>query len=93
MKPSSPQGPVGRIRKIALDILELRPEGVRYSELVHAIKARDGSLNFNTILGPVWVQRGAGGSSRPGDPPAGTFRGSSWDFGGWAEYTPPSSQP
>ena len=43
-----------RIRKTALDILESKPEGVGYAELRRAIKARDDSLNLNSIGGAIY---------------------------------------
>lgn len=43
----------GQIRKIAFDILENRPEGIRYSELSRKILEQD-SFNKNTVSGATW---------------------------------------
>lgn len=42
------------IRQLALDVLDEHPGGLRYSQLVEAILARDPSLKRNTIVGSVW---------------------------------------
>ena len=44
----------GQIRKIAFDILEKRPEGIRYSELRRNILEINSSFNPNTISGATW---------------------------------------
>lgn len=44
----------GQIQKIALEILENRPEGIRYSELHREIQNVDSSFNPNTISGATW---------------------------------------
>ena len=44
----------GQIRKIALEILENTPEGVRYSELGRKILEQNSSFNPNTISGATW---------------------------------------
>jgi len=44
----------GQIRKIAFEILEDRPEGIRYSELGRKILEKNSSLNPNTISGATW---------------------------------------
>ena len=44
----------GQIRKIALDILTEKPEGVRYSDLQRKILEQDSSLKSNTIAGATW---------------------------------------
>lgn len=43
----------GQIRKIAIEILEQSPEGVRYSELARRIQEH-GTFNKNTISGSTW---------------------------------------
>ena len=43
----------GQIRKIALEILEDRPEGIRYSDLSRKI-LEHGTFNKNTISGATW---------------------------------------
>jgi hypothetical protein len=43
----------GQIRKIALEVLENSPQGVRYSDLSRKILER-GSFNKNTINGATW---------------------------------------
>lgn len=43
-----------RIKKIALELLEQHPEGLRYSELHSKIRAVDGGFNSNTINGSIW---------------------------------------
>lgn len=43
-----------QIRNIAFDILENKPEGIRYSELGRKIIATNNSLNPNTISGATW---------------------------------------
>ncbi|HEY5123016.1 MAG TPA: hypothetical protein VIK14_04705 [Ignavibacteria bacterium] len=44
----------GQIRKIALEILAGRPDGIRYSELGRAIQTTNPSFNSNTINGATW---------------------------------------
>lgn len=44
----------GQIRKIALDVLAERPEGIRYSDLKRKILEHNGSFNPNTISGATW---------------------------------------
>ena len=44
----------GQIRKIALDILAEKPEGVRYSDLGRKIWEQNNSFNSNTIHGATW---------------------------------------
>jgi|ERR1051326_4533806 hypothetical protein len=44
----------GQIKKIALDILASRPDGIRYTELRRAIQAVNPSFNSNTISGATW---------------------------------------
>jgi len=44
----------GQIRKIALEILVEKPEGIRYSELRRKILGQNSSLNPNTINGAIW---------------------------------------
>jgi hypothetical protein len=44
----------GQIRKIALDILGERPEGIRYSDLKRKILEFNSSFNPNTISGATW---------------------------------------
>ncbi len=43
-----------QIRKIALDILAEKPEGVRYSVLQKNIFEQNNSFNSNTIGGATW---------------------------------------
>ena len=43
-----------RITELALDLLKDHPEGMRYSELVRAVKEADPSLRVNTIHGNIW---------------------------------------
>ena len=43
-----------RIRRTALNILESRPEGVKFADLQRAIKAEDDSLNLNSIAGAIF---------------------------------------
>jgi hypothetical protein len=43
-----------RIRKFALEILDNKPEGLRYTDLRRAILAIDASINSNTINGATW---------------------------------------
>ena len=66
-------------------VSEVWPEGMGTG----CARTRTGPESSGHSLSPVWGQRGAGGgSARPGDPPAGTFRGSSWGFGRWEDYPP-----
>ena len=44
----------GQIRKIALEILAKRPEGIRYTDLRNAILEINSSFNTNTINGATW---------------------------------------
>lgn len=44
----------GQIRKIALDVLADRPEGIRYSDLKRKILEHNSSFNPNTISGATW---------------------------------------
>lgn len=44
----------GQIQKIAIEILESRPDGIRYSELGRAIRTANPSFNPNTINGATW---------------------------------------
>lgn len=44
----------GQIRKIALELLADKPEGMRYQELRRAIQTVNSSFNFNTISGAIW---------------------------------------
>jgi len=44
----------GQIRKIALEVLTNRPEGIRYTDLRNAISATNPSFNSNTINGAIW---------------------------------------
>ncbi|MBI5857144.1 MAG: hypothetical protein HZB42_05805 [Sphingobacteriales bacterium] len=44
----------GQIQKIALDILESKPEGIRYSELGRKVLEHDPSFKPNTISGATW---------------------------------------
>lgn len=44
----------GQIRKIALEILAVKPEGIRYSDLKRKILDRNSSFNPNTIGGATW---------------------------------------
>jgi hypothetical protein len=43
-----------QIRKIALELLSEKPEGIRYSELQTGILNRDPHFNKNTISGAIW---------------------------------------
>lgn len=43
-----------RIKAKALELLELHPEGLRYSELHAKILATDGTFKSNTINGCIW---------------------------------------
>lgn len=43
-----------RIKAKAFELLELHPEGLRYSELHLKIKQSDNSFNENTINGSIW---------------------------------------
>ncbi|MBI5324257.1 MAG: hypothetical protein HZB41_03080 [Ignavibacteriae bacterium] len=43
-----------RIQNFAFEILDLKPEGVRYSYLVRRILELDSSINQNTIRGATW---------------------------------------
>jgi len=43
-----------QIRKIALDLLSDKPEGIRYSELQTGILSRNPNFNKNTISGAIW---------------------------------------
>jgi len=43
-----------QIRKIALDILAEKPEGVRYSDLQRKIFEQNSDFNSNTIAGATW---------------------------------------
>lgn len=43
-----------RINQTALSLLEQHPEGLRWSELLAAIKASDSSLHPKTVNGCVW---------------------------------------
>lgn len=43
-----------QIKQIALEILEDKPEEIRYSDLVRKILEKDSSLNPNTIRGATW---------------------------------------
>lgn len=44
----------GQIQKIALEILENKPEGIRYSELGRKVLEQDSSFKPNTISGATW---------------------------------------
>lgn len=44
----------GQIRKIALEILAGKPEGIRYSDLARKILEHNSSFNKNTISGATW---------------------------------------
>lgn len=44
----------GQIRKIALEILEEKPEGIRYSDLNRKILEQNSTFNPNTINGAIW---------------------------------------
>jgi hypothetical protein len=44
---------IGQIRKFALQILEINPQGVRYSELSRKILDQ-GNFNKNAISGATW---------------------------------------
>ena len=44
----------GQIRKIAFEILEEKPEGIRYSDLGRRILEYNSSFNPNTISGATW---------------------------------------
>jgi hypothetical protein len=44
----------GQIRKIALEVLEEKPEGIRYSDLKRKILEQNNSFNPNTISGATW---------------------------------------
>ncbi|MGP8214238.1 MAG: hypothetical protein ACLQQ4_01610 [Bacteroidia bacterium] len=44
----------GQIKKLALELLTNKPEGLRYSELVAAISAYNSAFNHNTINGCIW---------------------------------------
>ena len=44
----------GQIRKIALEILADRPEGIRYSDLKRTISRYNSGFNPNTISGAIW---------------------------------------
>jgi hypothetical protein len=44
----------GQIKKIALEILEEKPEGIRYSDLKREILKRNSKFNQNTISGATW---------------------------------------
>jgi hypothetical protein len=44
----------GQIRKIALELLEEKPEGIRYSDLGRKILEQNSSFNPNTISGATW---------------------------------------
>ncbi|MBX3042862.1 MAG: hypothetical protein KIT33_12080 [Candidatus Kapabacteria bacterium] len=44
----------GQIRKIALEVLEGKPEGIRYSDLKRKILEQNNSFNPNTISGATW---------------------------------------
>lgn len=43
-----------QIRKIAIDILSTRPDGIRYSELRRKILQTNSSFKLNTISGATW---------------------------------------
>jgi hypothetical protein len=43
-----------QIRKIALELLAEKPEGIRYSELQTGILGRNPHFNKNTISGAIW---------------------------------------
>lgn len=43
-----------QIRKIALEILSHRPDGMRFSELTRAIEEDHPLFNLNTIHGATW---------------------------------------
>ena len=43
-----------RIKTKAFELLELHPEGLRYSELHKAVQAADPSFKANTISGSIW---------------------------------------
>jgi hypothetical protein len=49
-----PQGITARINAKALELLEQHPEGMRWSELLPAIKASDASFHPKTVNGCVW---------------------------------------
>jgi hypothetical protein len=49
MKPAREQ-----IQEIALELLKLHPEGLRYAQLVRQVSERNTSINHNTIHGNVW---------------------------------------
>ncbi len=44
----------GQIRKIALDVLADRPEGIRYSDLKRKVLEHAPTFNPNTISGATW---------------------------------------
>lgn len=44
----------GQIRKVALEILSSRQDGIRYQELHNAIQTANSSFNSNTINGAIW---------------------------------------
>ena len=44
----------GRIYTIIFDVLEKHPEGVRWSELLKLIEAKDKSLHSKTVNGCIW---------------------------------------
>jgi len=43
-----------RINELALKLLEKRPEGIRWSELLRLIKAKDKTFHPKTVNGCVW---------------------------------------
>ena len=49
-----PQSITARINSTALELLELHPEGMRWSELLAAIKDSDASFHPKTVNGCVW---------------------------------------
>lgn len=50
----SPETITGRINQTALDLLENKPEGIRWTELQKQIKASDSKLHPKTVNGCVW---------------------------------------
>ena len=49
------QGKIGtQIKRLALELLQQRPDGIRYSQLVQLISEKDRRLNLHTIRANIW---------------------------------------
>jgi hypothetical protein len=51
---ATPNTITGQIRKIALEVLAERPDGIRYSDIKRKVLEHIPSFNTNTISGATW---------------------------------------